>query len=239
MSDHEHSAEMRRMLDLFSRKEDLHPDLVPHMRDDGPVGPMLHHPLIINVLHTEHDNARTNEQYRLKKAEVEKAAQEQNWHRFVFWHERPYRLNALVEVLGKGVKLDPQTYWELVASIWTDSENIYESYGAWVAIWSADVANRKLAMSDEERAYLASLPDTIQVWRGVGHRPAINGMSWTVDEEKARWFAKRYGSHGGRSAHLVSGTVNKADVLAYFSGRNESELVVFPKDVKNKKVEKL
>ena len=84
---------------------------------------------------------------------------------------------------------------------------------------------------DEERKRLAELDDTITIYRGVTPYNAKNvrALSWTTDIKKAEWFANRYGQCGT----VYKAQISKAKVLAYFTGRGESEIIVNPKELKN------
>jgi len=116
-------------------------------------------------------------------------------------------------------------YWQAVAWTWANSENIHQNRRRWRwAIWLADEPERTAVMEEEEHAALVALPDQIVVWRGTRHVKSARGMSWTVDRGKATWFARRFEIRRTKPL-LVRGRVTKADVLAYFSGRNESEIV--------------
>jgi hypothetical protein len=87
-------------------------------------------------------------------------------------------------------------------------------------------------MSDEERDALAAMDEPIIVYRGFtdfeGEEEEfdsrVDGLAWTVDLERATWFAKRY-AYKGRS-QVAKGLVHHQDVVGYFTGRNESEIVV-------------
>ncbi len=116
--------QMRRMMDLLNKKEDLHPDLVPHLRHDGPLGQMIHHPLVINIVHTDAENARVNASYLAKKQAVDAAMAEKKWQSYIWMHERPYRFDALMDAIRAGGFDDPETFWDTVSGIWSDSENI-------------------------------------------------------------------------------------------------------------------
>lgn len=59
-------------------------------------------------------------------------------------------------------------------------------------------------------------------------------MSWTTDIEKAEWFAKRW----DKNSKVYSAKVSKDDVLALFSSRGESELVVDYMKLRNIKLER-
>ena len=58
----------------------------------------------------------------------------------------------------------------------------------------------------------------------------MKGWSWTTDPDKAEWFARRFAVRG-KECFVAEGTVSKQYVIAYFTGRNESEIVVDPRRV--------
>jgi hypothetical protein len=94
-----------------------------------------------------------------------------------------------------------------------------------VLAWLA-VASPLTLMDDAERALLASLPDPIEAWRGgrgVTPRQAATGLSWTLDPDRARWFANRWSP---APALMVRASFPKAAVLAYFDEPEERELIV-------------
>ena len=82
----------------------------------------------------------------------------------------------------------------------------------------------------DERRKLAELPDEPEIYRGVTekNKDNIRAMSWTMKQETAEWFAKRFGSKG----KVYRAKVRKEDILAVFLGRNESEVIVDPKNLK-------
>lgn len=83
-------------------------------------------------------------------------------------------------------------------------------------------AEKALLMDDDElRQYLA-LPEQITVYRGIRGRGSLKALSWTIDVEQAEWFARRWGKNG----KVYSATISREDVLAVFTSRGESELVV-------------
>lgn len=83
--------------------------------------------------------------------------------------------------------------------------------------------------SDEQRAMYDALPESITIYRGVNTAKRHNhrGLSWTLDEEKAYWFARRAAlfSHGSDGV-VYRGTLAKKDVALVFPGP-ESEVVPF------------
>ena len=65
------------------------------------------------------------------------------------------------------------------------------------------------------------------VCRGVTSYNAknIKALSWTLDRDTAEWFAHRFGEEGT----VYEAQISKEHILAFFNGRNESEVVVDPK----------
>ncbi len=87
--------------------ETLHTDLVPHAFNG-----MVHHPLVIASL--TRDASSINRTYREKLDSVKKAEADGDWSKYVFLHERPYRLDALLSATKRGLKKKPPEFWSLV-----------------------------------------------------------------------------------------------------------------------------
>ena len=58
------------------------------------------------------------------------------------------------------------------------------------------------------------------------------GFSWTLDKEKGEWFGSRFFEGGW----LIEGMVDKKDIISYFNGRKEQEVIVLPSQVSDIKV---
>jgi hypothetical protein len=75
------------------------------------------------------------------------------------------------------------------------------------------------------------LTGELTIYRGTFGDDPSGGLSWTLDESKAQWFAAR-GARGvprERSTSTVwRAKVDAADLLGYFTERNEDEVVVDP-----------
>lgn len=84
-------------------------------------------------------------------------------------------------------------------------------------------------MYDDEYETYTDLPESFIAYRGVAPGRNPNGMSWTREYDKAEWFSNRFGE-----GYVLEGTVNKKDVLAFFSRRGEEEIVIEAKNVQNK-----
>lgn len=85
-------------------------------------------------------------------------------------------------------------------------------------------------MDDTEKAKLLALPDEITIYRGLpDQRAKKKGLSWSVNRNKAMWFATRWNS---KKARLVTAKINKKNVYMYTDARKEEEVVVNPARLK-------
>lgn len=82
-------------------------------------------------------------------------------------------------------------------------------------------------MDEEELRQYQALEDPVTVYRGVTSYNAknIRALSWTLNRDTAEWFAHRFGEEGT----VYEAQVGKEHILALFTGRNESEVIVDPK----------
>ena len=70
------------------------------------------------------------------------------------------------------------------------------------------------------------LPETLTVYRGVTSHNSrnIKALSWTLDRDKAEWFAHRFDENGT----VYEAEIDKKYVLAFFASRNEAEVWKIP-----------
>jgi hypothetical protein len=210
-------------------RDALLPELRRRFWEDG----RLHHPLIIEeILNCEGAN-RANERYLQKMERLRELRTDPgDGSKYVWLHERAYRFGALRRI---GPRLKEAThYWSLVGEVWTDGESIHKHFVGWQRVWSDPRPHKRECMTPEEQAALEGMPASFPVWRGVGLRGRVQGLSWTTDYEKAAWFARRFDQGRGR---LIHGEVRRRDVHAFFQSRDESEIVT--SDVRVFKVERL
>lgn len=224
--------------DPLGKEEELDPELVAYVDEDGPLGMCIKHPLVYSICHHPMLNARYNAVLKAKQKALAKAEEEGKWSTYLWLHERPYRLFAFGEIQEE---LDEETYWQLLGEIWVDSENIWQNEEEWKTY--LDPADRNLReqfiMDEDDQAMLDMLPDKIKVYRGFTVEGRENGLSWTTDSIRAKWFARRFVVEDDERARVAIGWVAKADVIAHFNRRNESEIVVLPEDVKDMKVKEI
>jgi len=208
--------------------EPLHPDLVPYLEESELLGTILKHPMVFDVPHMPFMAWRCNDQYAYKQKALSRAMASHDWHSVIWLHERPYRRDALWAIRRK---VTNQEYWNLVEMVWTDSENIWQ-WGSMVRkLLLCQRPDRRYIMNEEERAALAAMPDTLTVYRGLTSRGTRLGWSWTLDRAKAEWFAARF-TQEGQHKIVLTGTVPRSRVIAYFTRCNEEEIVADPRHIK-------
>ena len=129
--------------------------------------------------------------------------------------------------------LSDKDFAVILASAWTGSENPHDDCNVSKKdfLQMFHKAKSELLMDEDEFKVFTELPDTITVFRGVTdfNKKNYKGLAWSRELRVAEWFAGRFGCHGT----VYRATIDKQYVLAYFAGRNEAEVVVDPRHLKN------
>jgi len=211
-------------LKMMDMDEELTPELKPYVQNRKAIGPMIHHPLLIEMFYIPGKCAMINAHYEMKKRALATAEENGNWTTYIFLHERPYRVRALRSAMRRGAG----NMHEQIASTWTDSENIFQHRASWLEIWTG-LLNPHGTMTEDEQARYDALPETVTIHRGIrGRRLSRRGLSWTLDYERAVWFAKRFTKKEHQPVVLTA-QVKKDKILTLFDCRQESEVVILPK----------
>lgn len=211
---------------LLSMREELDPMLAMYIDTDGPFGPSVKHPLVFSIVHAPAMNAFVNAQFKAKKEALARAKDKGDWHTCVWLYERPYRLDAF---LGISWHLEGPQYWDLLGSVWSDTENSWQSMDGWREAFTADREGREMMSNEEVRCVFDLLPEDgglapmTRIYRGYRFDDALQGFSWTLDKARAKWFARRQDDHP--SPKVASGLVAREHVIAYITGRDEAEIV--------------
>lgn len=92
-------------------------------------------------------------------------------------------------------------------------------------------ADKSSLMEPEEVQALDDMEDTVTIYRGVTsyNGKDLRAMTWTLNREMAEWFAHRFGQEG----EVYAAQIEKVHILAYFSRRNEDEIIVDPKGLRD------
>lgn len=220
------------LMGLMTRKEQLCSELLPYVEDRPVLGKILHHPLIVEFPINLECCAAVNVRFNEKNRMLQEAEDTEDWRTYIWLHERPYRIQALYFIEAE---IGNKEFWELFADVWMDTENQFQYYNQLEELLKSGRPDKEFLMSEEEREFLKALPETgIQIYRGFHIPEKRFGMSWTLDLEKAKWFAKRL-PRASDTPEVIAGLVDKKFIHAYFDGRNESEILVFHDDVRNKR----
>lgn len=196
--------------------EPLHPDLIPYFEADGALGAQVRHPLVYQV--PLWSNGSANAYYLQKKKDLEKAIAEKNFNQIIYLHERPYRLQAFIQIAPQ---LSDTKYWSILSGIWTDTENQWQNLEQWTELLSANRSSRHYLMDESEVQLLNSLPEFVKIYRGCVKGLNEDGLSWTLDKAKAEFFANRFSKEG----IILEREIPKSEIIAVFLGRGESEVI--------------
>lgn len=123
--------------------------------------------------------------------------------------------------------------------IWVDSENPNSDVNVPLSEavkWFRN-SNKKILMDEEDFKVYESFPEKVKLYRGITKFGNPYGLSWTTNLDTAKWFANRFNINDRDNGnYVIEAEVNKEDILAYFSGRNENEVIVDTSNILFKKL---
>lgn len=139
---------------------------------------------------------------------------------------KPYRL-AFLKYTTEYMSQDDLS--EILADVWTSTEspNLDSNLSKRKLVSLFKSANPNLLMNKEELEVFNNLDDEVTIYRGVTSYNADNvkALSWTLDYDKAEWFANRFNEENGT---VYEAQIERSHILAYFDRRNEFEIIVDP-----------
>jgi hypothetical protein len=112
---------LRQLNELRTRREPLLPELEPYLLEELSGHTILEHPLVKDLFIDLERCGHINRLYKAKAAQAKKYLAAGKYDSYVFLHERPYRVDALVQIMGK---LADAEFWQLLGEVWRDSESI-------------------------------------------------------------------------------------------------------------------
>lgn len=133
--------------------------------------------------------------------------------------------------------LSMRDFCKLFGEYWTIAENPNMDVNVPISMsakWFKEADKKLLLTKDEYKTYI-SLPETLTIYRGVGVRRSRQGLSWTRDYDKANWFAHRF-DYDDNEGYILKAEVKKEEVLAFFSRRDEEEVVAY---IPEKRIEQI
>jgi len=153
-----------------------------------------------------------------------------NVHRLSMMLTKSYRSAFLKYTMEY---MDVKDFSEYLADYWvsTESPNSDPNFSKKQLARMFAQADKRYLMTAEEYKQYCLLPETLTIYRGVPSHNSRNvkALSWTLDRNKAEWFAHRFGEEGT----VYEAEIAKDHVLAFFTSRNEAEVVVDPAHLQN------
>ena len=94
-------------------------------------------------------------------------------------------------------------------------------------------ADKSALMNEDEIKRLDDLPDSVTIYRGINDitNHPIDGLSWTLDIDTAKWFANRFAKMKEGTSSIYKATIKKENIIAYFE--EETEVVINYKKLEN------
>lgn len=217
---------LRKLIEMVKSGEPLLPELKRFLVTVEKGVQQINHPFVQAFIYIPAINSIYNKQYRDKREALQSAVVDCDWGRYVFLHERAYRLQAFHTAQHQMSDAD---YWSILGRVWTDSENLHQYGDMLPSLIQSERPGRENMMRSWEKAVFDTLPDELVVYRGHHGRNRM-GWSWTLSQWQARWFSM---ITDRKARGVVRGKVKKTDVVALMLRRKEFEVIVNPEDVSN------
>ncbi|WP_297516621.1 hypothetical protein [Flavobacterium sp.] len=204
----------------YSDSEELLPELKASIIDGGLFNrKSIQHPLVIGDIGMM-PNSYYNNQLMRKKERLKEFENNKEFESYLFLIEKPFRVTFFSDLVKQHkIKKLSKKYWKILSSLWTGSENIFQNKELWDDLLK-DKSNSHYFMSKKDLKFFNSLENEFIVYRGYSHWE--NGYSYTLDKERAIWFADRFGQNGFVKERLV----RKEEVFAYTNSREENEIII-------------
>lgn len=202
----------------------LDPELRPYVQPEETRSIVwVKHPLVFQTWPSPN---QANYALRMKKRLLAEAERDEKWGSYIFLHERPHRMTALW-TLWSEQRIGRDTLRDLLPQVWLDTE-LPHQFGD-VPVWLFAAAGFVHDLDDDCETPPWNDGDMVRIYRGANAADPP-GISWTTDHERAVWFSKRWENHRG-PAVVFTGLAPAHKIRGYFTGRNESEVVIEPDDV--------
>ena len=121
---------------------------------------------------------------------------------------------------------------DMLLNVWVGEE--YPTYSCenhrdWAKLFNDTILRTHILDNSDKTLncrFWEALPEEIIVYRGVGSVDELDGLvglSWSLSEKVAQWFAKRFDDEG----IVLKGRIKKRDCIAYL-GLHEHEVILQP-----------
>jgi hypothetical protein len=187
-----------------------------------------------------------------KVAAFNEAVEAKDWEQCLWLTERPFRMDFLFNLLESDYDISEGVRAELTKAVWMDCESPHVNKELWMewfdwlhqyqeaslhltANWTHLYTADEWAARNQLVGKKASPKDedpTIVVYRGTCTNEGAEfmeryGLSWTLDRDRAIWFAQRFAGCGERGAPmLLTAEVVAKNTIGPWQGRGEDEMVL-------------
>ena len=220
ITDEQIKAQQKAIDEAYKRAEPLHEDLQNSIITTESGMKMIHHRLYITHYMNHPMLIETANKVYKKKKELEKKAIAKKDMESLFWIvERAYKVPYIYEALMSWWKPNAKEYWKTLHHTYCTSESVYNDLEYWDVLFNEYHQDKKhLMMTRKERKYFKSLPEEITIYRGG---VCDKGISWTINKDKAEWFANRFNN----GYAVFEKKVKKSDCFAYIRDCGEDEII--------------
>lgn len=129
--------------------------------------------------------------------------------------------------------LDKTDFSQLLGYLWvcTEAPNSDPNLSKMQMLNMFRKADPAVLMEEAELQRFRQLEDVVTVYRGVTSHNADNvlALSWTLDRDKAQWFAHRFGENGT----VYEAQISRQHIYAFLNSRGESEVIVDPRGLQD------
>lgn len=249
---------------MLMSKEITRDDLDYYIRDFGSGMRFIKHPLVNEIVMADLDDKIPEDfkkailpkgydaetfgdayvvKINFKQELLDEAINQEDWNKVFMLIEKPYRLSWLEE--NYDLITDEKAYYEFLKDAYIQSEfpmdSFYDYEDLLKLFWYKDYP--KLMMDTDELGFYSQLPQEITIWRGIRVVEELDeeniGFSFTLDKEKAEWFAKRFSKDGRGTPMLIEAKVDKGDILSVFLNRGEEEVLASPDNIEIVSIQEL
>lgn len=156
----------------------------------------------------------------------------------VGWKHRFRYLNTLIEpAIPKDAEGD-RAYWSLVIHTLRNSTNMHGQEDYVLKALDCSRSGKTEGLCGEDYEAYKALREPIVGWRGVNAHTeeeaaaaVRNGFSWTIDRDRALFFAKRPMEVDGKP-FVARAVFSKRDIDAYIPSQSEGEFIVRPSEAR-------
>lgn len=201
-------------LNLPVEKTDLYPIVVQHPFYEN--GVLMDENGMFEIL------AEPERFEKIKEQMKECILNRTNINSIVLLIRKSYRLTYIYYLHKEGLSI--KDCGNILAPHWTTIETLTYDVNVKLSdiLRYIKAADKNVLMDKDDLKKWESLPDEVTIYRGCKSKTGYKACSWSLDEDKARWFAERWNG----TPYTFKAKVKKEDVIAYLSDRDEAEAIV-------------